>query len=90
MTRPSLRMVALAVTVTVAAASCSSDPTVDEIVLLTEDEIARAMRFLFEEHRLVTEGSAALSVAALSRQLVSHMIYRIPTVLVLFPHSSNC
>ncbi len=40
---------------------------VDEIVLLTEDEIARAMRFLFEEHRLVTEGSAALSVAALQK-----------------------
>ncbi len=40
---------------------------VDEIVLLSEAEIARAMRFLFDEHRLATEGSAALSVAALQK-----------------------
>ena len=38
---------------------------VDDVVLLTEDEIERAIRLLFEEHRLVTEGSAALSVGAL-------------------------
>jgi threonine dehydratase len=38
---------------------------VDEMVLVSEDEIADAIRLLFEEHRLVTEGSAALSVACL-------------------------
>ena len=38
---------------------------VDEIVLVTEAEIADAIRVLFEQHRLVTEGSAALSVAYL-------------------------
>ena len=34
----------------------------DEIVLLTEEEIANAIRVLFEHHRLVVEGSGALSV----------------------------
>jgi threonine dehydratase len=35
---------------------------VDEITLLTEDQIANAIRILFEQHRLVAEGSGALSV----------------------------
>lgn len=38
---------------------------VDEIVLVTEAEIAAAIKLLFEQHRLVAEGSAALSVAYL-------------------------
>jgi len=38
---------------------------VDEIVLVAEDEIAEAIRILFEHHRLVAEGSAALGVAYL-------------------------
>lgn len=41
---------------------------VDEIVLLTEDEIAAAIRLLFEQHRLVVEGSGALSVGALLKR----------------------
>lgn len=40
---------------------------VDEIMLLTEDEIANAVRYVFEEHKLVVEGSAAMSVAALMK-----------------------
>lgn len=36
----------------------------DEITLLTEEEIANAVRVLFEHHRLVVEGSGALSVGA--------------------------
>ena len=36
---------------------------VDEIVLVTEQEIEDAIRLLFEHHRLVVEGSGALSVA---------------------------
>lgn len=38
---------------------------VEEIVLLTETEIEEAIRLLFEQHRLVVEGSAALSVGGL-------------------------
>jgi threonine dehydratase len=38
---------------------------VDEFVLITEAEIEHAIRVLFEQHRLVAEGSAALSVALL-------------------------
>ena len=37
---------------------------VDDVVLLTEEEIERAIRLVFEEHRLVAEGSAVLSVGA--------------------------
>ena len=40
---------------------------VDEIVLVTEDEIADAIRLIFEQHRLVAEGSAVLSVAYLMK-----------------------
>jgi threonine dehydratase len=40
----------------------------DEIVLLTEQEIEASIRILFEHHRLVTEGSGALSVGALLKQ----------------------
>lgn len=38
---------------------------VDEFALITEPEIEDAIRVLFEQHRLVAEGSAALSVAYL-------------------------
>jgi threonine dehydratase len=38
---------------------------VDEIFLLTETEIERSIRLLFEQHRLVVEGSAALAVGGL-------------------------
>jgi len=38
---------------------------VDEIFLLTEPEIENSIRLLFERHRLVVEGSAALAVGAL-------------------------
>jgi threonine dehydratase len=41
---------------------------VDEIVLLTEAEIEESIRLLFEQHRLVVEGSAALCVGALLKQ----------------------
>ena len=40
---------------------------VDEMVLVSEAEIEDAIRLLFEQHRLVTEGSAALSVAYLMK-----------------------
>ncbi len=41
---------------------------VDEIVLLTETEIEDAIRLLFEQHRLVVEGSGALAVGGLLKQ----------------------
>jgi len=40
---------------------------VDEIFLLTEPEIEKSIRLLFERHRLVVEGSAALAVGALMK-----------------------
>jgi len=41
---------------------------VDDWVLVDEDEIASAMRFVFEEHRLVIEGAAGVAVAGFLRQ----------------------
>ena len=39
--------------------------TIADVVTVTEDEIATAMRFLAREHGLIAEGSAAVGVAAL-------------------------
>ena len=51
---------------------CDNDVTfpvvrqlVDEIVLVTEDEIAAGMRYALGEHRLVLEGAGAVGIAAL-------------------------
>lgn len=41
---------------------------VEEIFLLTEAEIEAAIRLLFEQHRLVVEGSGALSVGGLLKR----------------------
>ena len=41
---------------------------VKEIVLLTEAEIEDSIRLLFEQHRLVVEGSGALGVGALLKR----------------------
>ena len=39
--------------------------TIDEMFLLSEQEIVDAIRLIFEQHRLVAEGSAAMTVGAL-------------------------
>jgi len=41
---------------------------VDEILLLTESEIEASIRLLFEQHRLVVEGSGALAIAGICKQ----------------------
>ncbi len=46
---------------------------VDELVLVTEEDIASAMRFAFREHQLVLEGAGAVGIAALSAGKVSKM-----------------
>ena len=38
------------------------------IMLLTETEIEKSIRLLFEQHRLVVEGSGALSVGGLLKR----------------------
>jgi threonine dehydratase len=38
---------------------------VDEIMVLTEEQIRDSIRLLFEQHRLVVEGSAALAIGGL-------------------------
>ena len=41
---------------------------VDEILLLTEDGIAASIRLLFEQHRLISEGSGALGIGGLLKR----------------------
>ena len=41
---------------------------VDGILLLSEDEIAASIRLLFEQHRLVSEGSGVLSIGGLLKR----------------------
>lgn len=41
---------------------------IDDYILVSEGEIAAAMRLLADEHRLLVEGSAAVSVAAFLKQ----------------------
>jgi threonine dehydratase len=55
---------------------------VDELLLVSEAQIARAMRYLLDEHHLVVEGSAAVVVAALLEGLVRNAERR-PVVALL-------
>jgi len=54
---------------------------VDEVVLVSEDEIATAMRFAFKEHRLVLEGAGAVGIAALLAKKVQNIREDIAIVL---------
>jgi threonine dehydratase len=45
----------------------------DEMLLVDEPAIARAMRWLIEEHHLIAEGSAAVPLAALLEQQISDL-----------------
>ena len=54
---------------------------VDDAVLVSEAEIARAMRFALEEDHLVVEGSGAVGIAALLHDKVAKL--KGPVVAVL-------
>lgn len=43
---------------------------VDQLILVSEDQIARAMLYLLDEHHVLVEGSAAVVVAALIEGLI--------------------
>ena len=46
----------------------------DEMILVEEAAIARAMRWLIDEHHLIVEGSAAVTVAALLEGQITHLV----------------
>jgi threonine dehydratase len=54
---------------------------VDEVVLVSEDEIASAMRFAFKEHRLVLEGAGAIGIAALLAGKIQNIQGEVVSVL---------
>ncbi|HEY7819584.1 MAG TPA: threonine/serine dehydratase [Vicinamibacteria bacterium] len=49
---------------------CQRD--VDDMVLVSEDEIAQAMRLAIEKHSMLIEGAAALSIAAFRKKRAPH------------------
>jgi threonine dehydratase len=54
---------------------------VDEIVVVDEEQIADAMRWLIDAHRLLAEGSGALPVAALRAGLTGTQRLRVAAVI---------
>lgn len=57
------------------------DCFVDDHVLVSEDEIEAGMFYVFEKHRLVVEGAAAVGIAALMRRKVDVEGKKVVTVL---------
>ncbi|HJS75377.1 MAG TPA: pyridoxal-phosphate dependent enzyme, partial [Vicinamibacteria bacterium] len=49
---------------------CQRD--VDDMVLVSEEEIAQAMRLAIEKHSMLIEGAAALSIAAFRKKRATH------------------
>ena len=54
---------------------------VDEVVLVDEDQIGKAMTWAMQVHQLVVEASAALSIAALRAQLGGLARRRVAAIL---------
>jgi threonine dehydratase len=54
---------------------------VDELVLVSEDEIAEGMFFVFDKHHLMVEGAAAVGISALLFEKASNLGQNIVVVL---------
>lgn len=54
---------------------------VDEVILVSEQEIAAAMKFAFREHRLVLEGAGAVGIAAISTGKADHLDGEVAVIL---------
>jgi len=55
--------------------------TIDETVLVSEEEIAAAMAFALEKHHLVVEGGGAVGIAALMSGKVKHLGKHVAVVI---------
>jgi threonine dehydratase len=54
---------------------------VDETVLVSEEAIAAAIRFVHEQHQLIIEGGGAVGIAALLRGKVAHLGKKVVIVI---------
>ncbi len=54
---------------------------VDDVVLVSDEEIAEAMRFALKAHHLVVEGGGAVGIAALLHRRVSRVGRNVVVVL---------
>lgn len=55
--------------------------TIDETVLVSEEEIAAAMAFALQHHHLVVEGAGAVGIAALRAGKLKHLGKRVAVVI---------
>lgn len=53
----------------------------DEFILLTEDEIAQGMAYMFQEHQLAIEGAAATGIAAILNEKIQVKNKQIATII---------
>jgi threonine dehydratase len=53
----------------------------DEHLLISEEEIKDAMFYVFDKHRLIVEGAAALGISALMHQKINVKGRKVVTVL---------
>ena len=54
---------------------------VDHLVLVNEEQIASAMKYAFEQEKLVIEGAAAVGIAALLNNLVDDIGHRVVIII---------
>ena len=47
--------------------------TIDDFILIDEDNIAEGIKFNFDHHKIITEGAAATSVMVVKDQLSKHL-----------------
>lgn len=53
----------------------------DELILVSEDEIAEAMGFMVGEHRMIVEGAAATGVAAILQKKLPTELSKVGTII---------
>ncbi|QUW22554.1 hydroxyectoine utilization dehydratase EutB [Sporosarcina sp. Marseille-Q4063] len=54
---------------------------VDDIILVSEDEIAQGMTFMVEHHRMVVEGAAAVGIAAIIQGKIQGRYKKVGTII---------
>jgi threonine dehydratase len=54
---------------------------VDDLILVSEDQIASAIKYAFEQEKIIIEGAASVGIAALMNNLVENMGKEVVTII---------
>ena len=54
---------------------------VDDLILVSEDQIASAIKYAFEQEKMIIEGAASVGIAALMNNLVENMGKEVVTII---------